>query len=342
MTNQWLTRSGSNPDAEWRLYCCPWSGAGAGVFRSWPALLGPGVEVVSLAYPGRERRIKEPLCTSVEEIADGIIEEMSEEVDRPFALFGHSLGALVAFECALRLSERGLPPALLGVSGAVAPGHDHPELAMRHLGDREFIETVRGLQDGRDPALDHPEFVALVAPVLRADIRAAEIYALTVRPPVGCPVVGFAGTDDAAATTADVGAWAFSTTAGFSLVEVDGDHLFPTTVSGANAVTAALRARMTLTMRPGRPSTAASSEKPPRDGAAPDPAVAVRSAWIDVLDHEKFSDDSDFFAVGGNSVLLARVAAALSRQFGVRISIRALMAGPTPQHMVDLVGELVR
>jgi surfactin synthase thioesterase subunit len=252
VSGPWLVRPAPVPDAAWKLYCFPWSGAGAGVYRDWqalmdpalmdrplrdparidpalrdPARMGPAIEIVAVAYPGRERRITEPLVGSVAELADGVLPALLADVDRPFALFGHSLGALVAHAVAARLAGLGAGPAHVFVSGSAPPGTTSSPFT-HTLPDAEFLAELTALQDSQDEVLSDPEVAAILLPTLRADIRAAELWSLTTGPKLSCPVTAFAAARDRMSPPEELRLWEPFAPAGFSCLELDGDHMFVT------------------------------------------------------------------------------------------------------------------
>jgi medium-chain acyl-[acyl-carrier-protein] hydrolase len=256
MNSLWLARPLPQPTAAWKLYCFPWSGAGAGVFRDWPGLAGDDIDVCSVTYPGRERRFNEAALTSVEAIADGILPELLDDIDRPYALFGHSLGAQVVHACARRLTEQGRGPVWAFVAGSPPPGTRRGPL--RHtLGDRAFLRAVASALDGPDEMLSDPDFAAMILPTMRADIRAAEIYGLTAGAGLDCPVTTFAGTRDPRATPDDMRLWQSLAAGGFASEEIDGDHMF-VTGSGAAAIVSVIAATLATAAdryRPAAPAT---------------------------------------------------------------------------------------
>jgi medium-chain acyl-[acyl-carrier-protein] hydrolase len=259
MSGLWLARPVPRPAADWKLYCFPWSGAGAGVFWNWSRLTGKNIDVCSVTYPGRERRFSEPPLHSVEAIADGVVPELLDDIDRPYALFGHSLGALVAHACARRLADRGRGPAWVFASGSPPPGTPHRE-PRRDLSDRDFLRAIAAALDSPDAMLTDPDFAAMILPTLRADIRAAEIYALTAGAGLDCPVTTFGGTRDPRATPSDMRKWQPLAAGGFASEVIDGDHMF-VTGSGATMVASVIAA----TLEPIPIRAAVSS----RNGSAP-------------------------------------------------------------------------
>src|SRR5262245_27618913 len=121
-SSHWIVRFGQRPHARMRLFCFPYAGSGASVYRAWPEQLPPDVELCAVQMPGREGRYAEPLLTDVHALTPPLCAGIAPYLDRPFAFFGHSLGALVAYETTVRLArEQGLSPAMLFVSGHRAP-----------------------------------------------------------------------------------------------------------------------------------------------------------------------------------------------------------------------------
>lgn len=254
MSGLWLARPVPRPAATWTLYCFPWSGAGAGVFRDWPGLAGDDIDVCAVTYPGRERRFSEAPLTSVEEIADGVLAELLDDIDRPYALFGHSLGAQVVHACARRLAALGRGPAWAFVSGSPPPGTWRGPL--RHtLCDRDFLSAVASAYDGQDDVLSDPDFAAMILPTLRADIRAAEIYGQTARAGLDCPVTTFAGTRDPRATPDEMRLWQSLAVGGFASEVIDGDHMF-VTGHGAAATVSVIAATLAMATTPTRNGSA--------------------------------------------------------------------------------------
>lgn len=214
------------PQARLRLYCFPYAGSGAGVFRTWSDGLDPRIEVRAIVPPGRERRFVEPALRSVPEMADGLLPTMLAELDPPFALFGHSLGAMLAFETARRLSAAGRAPAHLMVSAARAPHQPNHGPEYHRLLDAEFLPAVSRL-GGTPPELtEHEELAELMMPTLRADFTAAETYAQEPDRPLPCAITAFTGADDPIVSTAGVDAWSAHAGRSFRKHVLPGDHFF--------------------------------------------------------------------------------------------------------------------
>jgi medium-chain acyl-[acyl-carrier-protein] hydrolase len=241
----WVVRHG-DPAAPMRLFCFPFAGGGASVFRGWRL---PGVEVCAIQLPGRESRLHETPFDRLPALVDALAVATRPWRDRRFAFFGHSLGAIVAFELARALRRRGEPlPHHLVVSGCSAP---HLVDAVREvppmssLPDRVLRERLRRFGGTPDAVLEHPELMELLLPVLRADLALRDGYACAAEAPLRVPVTAFGGRHDAEVPVADVAAWHVHTSAGFAARTFAGGHFFVRTA--ADEVVAAVAATLAST-----------------------------------------------------------------------------------------------
>jgi medium-chain acyl-[acyl-carrier-protein] hydrolase len=146
--------------------------------------------------------------------------------DLPFAFFGHSMGAAVAYEAARRCAADGRPPRHLFVSGRRAPQLPADWPVTYDLPDAEFVEYLRSLNGTPAEVFDHPELLELMLPLLRADFSVVETYRYLPGPALDCPVTAFGGAGDVEVGRAEVEAWAAQTTAAFAARVVPGDHFF--------------------------------------------------------------------------------------------------------------------
>ncbi|MFI2435855.1 thioesterase II family protein [Streptomyces sp. NPDC018693] len=230
-----------------RLFCVPHGGAGTSVFRSWPHRLGPATEVVPVQLPGRESRLAEPAERSVPRLAARLAGPVARRAEGlPYILFGHSMGALVAFELGLRLQTSAHPPAAVVVSGSVAPHLSRRTPAMHLLPDREFLDGLRVLGGIPPELLADREWLELFLPQLRADFEAAETYVSDGTLGAGVRLIALGGRDDPAATPAEIEGWR-ARGHDVSTRVFDGDHFFP--FSAADQVLATV---MGLARRPVR------------------------------------------------------------------------------------------
>ncbi|MBO4206787.1 thioesterase domain-containing protein [Micromonospora echinofusca] len=221
----WFVSAGVRPTAPVQLFCLPYAGAGASAFRTWQAEFGAGVEVLAVQLPGRENRIAEDPRFTVADVATAI----SGRADRPYAIYGHSMGGRVGFEVVRELRRRGAElPVRLYVGGARAP-HVTASSLFDGLSQVDDDELLRRLSDGGGlPAgmLDHPELVELLLPLLRADFGRVDDYTYLPGEPLPVPIVAFSGTGDRAVSREQSAAWAQHSAAGFTLHELAGGHFF--------------------------------------------------------------------------------------------------------------------
>lgn len=210
-----------------RLFCLPYSGASAMVYLRWRRALPAWIEVCPLELPGRGRRFNEALQTDMPALAAQLADELQGRLDVPFALFGHSLGALLAFELAHALRRKGAPQAAaVLVSGAPAPAHRqyHADLQAEQS-DAQLLARLRQLGGTQEAVFADEEMLQLTLPILRADFLMCGRYHYERRAPLGCPVHVFGGRQDRLSIEA-LSAWQDETAAGFSLEMFDGDHFF--------------------------------------------------------------------------------------------------------------------
>jgi medium-chain acyl-[acyl-carrier-protein] hydrolase len=216
------------PNAANRLFCFPHAGVGPSVFRGWADQLSSDTEVCLVQIPGREGRLREAPYSSIGALLPGIIEEMSALLDRPFAFYGHSLGATIAYECALGVRRNlQLEPVHLFAGASQAPHLPWKHSPMRALPDDEFLSEM-AKRYGALPAevIADPEMRALVLPILRADISMIEKYVHLQESPLICDVTVFGGVKDHMVQRHELEAWQQLTSGRFRLQMLDGSHLF--------------------------------------------------------------------------------------------------------------------
>jgi medium-chain acyl-[acyl-carrier-protein] hydrolase len=186
------------------------------------------IEVGAVHLPGREGRLREPAFTRIEPLIDAAAAGLRPYLDRPFALFGHSMGALVAYELARRFRAEGWgEPTHLFVSGRRAPHLPPRHPAITHLPDAEFVEEIRRRYNGiPDEVLRHPDLLALLVPGLRADLTLIEAYVNRPGGPLECPISAYGGAADPEATSAELVGWRQHTRGAVSVQVFPGGHFF--------------------------------------------------------------------------------------------------------------------
>jgi len=225
----WLVTEPSD-DAPFRLFCLPHAGAGASTYRTWSAALSPaGVGVTPVQLPGRENRFGERALDRLEPIVDAVTKTIMPHSDRPFALFGHSMGALIAFEVTRSLRRRGAaPPAHLYVSGRMAPQLREHRPVLHHLSDRDLVAELRELGGIHEAVLRNRELLALHLPVVRADLAVNETYRHQPELPLDVPITAFGGDADPKVDESELLAWRTQTAGPFRAQLLPGGHFFLT------------------------------------------------------------------------------------------------------------------
>lgn len=226
-SQRWILRPRPAPHARLRLFCFPYAGGGASIYRPWPAALPADVEVLAVQLPGRESRLKDAPFTRLEAMIDALVEALGPLLAPPFVFFGHSMGALISYELARRLRAYGRPgPARLIVSGRGAPQIPDPEPPIHQLPEPVFIARLRKLNGTPEEVFSNPDLFDLVMPLLRADFAVNETYVYTPGPPLDCPISAYGGDRDDKVPQGDLEAWQVQTSRGFKLGMFQGDHFF--------------------------------------------------------------------------------------------------------------------
>ncbi|WP_031079734.1 thioesterase II family protein [Streptomyces sp. NRRL S-118] len=247
----WIREAGPTPqkDAPVRLVCFPHAGGAASFYHPLAAEVGTAADVVAVQYPGRQDRRAEPACVTIAELADRVHDEIQAWTDRPLVFFGHSMGAVVAYEVVRRMQRQGEHrPIGLIVSGRRAPCLPVPARNIHLRGDAALIDELRRQSGTAAGLLEDPEIVRMILPSLRGDYRAIETYRHQEGDEPACPITAMTGRQDPAATVEQVRAWENHTHAAFELRLFTGGHFYLS--DQWDAVGAAVRDCLTAFARP--------------------------------------------------------------------------------------------
>lgn len=216
-----------NPKATVRLFCFPYAGGSARAFEAWPRSLPATVEVHAVQYPGRGFQYRQAPLTDLSSLVGLLAESIVPLLDRPFAFFGHSMGALVAFELTRALRRQGGPqPLHLYVSGFRAPQLPKTGPDLHRLSDPDLVNAL-GKFNGTPPeVLQQEELMRLVLPAIRADFQVCETYAYQPEPPLDCALSAFGGLEDPGVPSEKLEAWRSQTTGPFTTRMFLGDHFY--------------------------------------------------------------------------------------------------------------------
>jgi medium-chain acyl-[acyl-carrier-protein] hydrolase len=225
--DSWIACRKPNPQARLRLFCFPYAGSGALIFRTWSDGLPADIEVCPIQFPGRGTRLMETPFTQISPLIDALAQALEPLLDKPFAFFGHSLGALVGFELARRLRrQNGVQPVHLFVSADRAPQIAHRDRPIHTLPEGEFLVELRRLNGIPGKVLEEVELMQIMLPILRADFAVYETYVYSTEPPLNCPISAFGGLQDHRVSRSDLEAWSDQSSGSFSLRMFPGDHFF--------------------------------------------------------------------------------------------------------------------
>lgn len=221
------------PRASLRLLCFPPAGYGAAIYRELGRALPEQLEVCSVRLPGRENLRAEPLIKAFPRLIEAAIDIVAPYLDRPFAIFGHSMGSWLAFEVSRRLRNTGRLPAHLFVSGRRAPQITKTIPPIHDLPDDEFIAEIQRRYNGiPQTLLDEPELLQLTLPILRADLAALDSYEYSEDAVLDCAISCYAGLHDHELKEDELAAWREQTRKDFKLIRFPGDHFY---LTGAGA-----------------------------------------------------------------------------------------------------------
>ena len=210
-----------------QLYCFPYGGVGASVFKKWTKYLDPDIELIGIQMPGRETKIKEPPFLQMKPLVKALANCMPRKPRLPYAFYGHSLGALIAFELTVELQMAGYQgPNHLIVSGCRAPHIHNQRKPINQLPDDQFIEAIRKLGGTPEEVLQNEILMEVFLPILRSDFTLFENYVYEEKLPLEIPILAFSGIEDQEVGKDDLLAWKTYTKKEFKPKFFPGNHFF--------------------------------------------------------------------------------------------------------------------
>jgi medium-chain acyl-[acyl-carrier-protein] hydrolase len=228
----WLPFRKPRPGARLRLFCFPYAGGGASVFRGWQEELPATLELCAVQLPGREGRLREAPVADLSALVPMIAGGLAPHFNMPFAFFGHSMGSWIGFELCRELRRHGGPtPRRLVVSACSAP-HIVDDDRTHDLPDDALIDRLRELGGMSEEVLAHRELMEMILPVFRADAAITETHVHLEEPPLDVPITAMGGLSDEKTPRADLEAWQRHTSGAFTLQMFPGGHFY---LQGARA-----------------------------------------------------------------------------------------------------------
>ena len=226
--NGWLAERDIRPGSRIRLFCLPHAGSGAAAYYRWKREL-TGIDVCPVLLPGREGRMRELSIDHLRRLVGELVESTKDLLDAPYAIFGHSMGALIGYEWAVHLAQANLPqPVCLFLSGREAAHLPLPYAPLHGLSDEAFVtELERRYGGSPGDLLADAELREVFLPILRSDLKLVESYRHGPEVMLHCPIMAFAGASDLTVSENGLNAWGELTTGKFSTRRFPGDHFYP-------------------------------------------------------------------------------------------------------------------
>ncbi|ASS75457.1 hypothetical protein CIG75_11035 [Tumebacillus algifaecis] len=226
--SKWFHCIQPNPQAVMRLFCFHFAGGGASAFHQWSKELPDSIEVVAIQLPGREGRLFEPPFTSLAPLLTALVDELRPHLgEKPFAFFGHSMGAIVSFEVAQYLKQHDqVEPQYLFVSGYPGPHTYTNDDPYYTKSDEDLIKDLVKLGGTPQELLENEELMRLVLPTVRADFEVCDTYEYNAGVLLDCPIFAFGGWQDEMLSESGMQAWGELTRAEFAWQMFEGDHFY--------------------------------------------------------------------------------------------------------------------
>ncbi len=222
----WVFNRRINHNAKIRIFCFPFAGGAASVYRTWQESFPPSIDICPVQLPGRESRFSEPAFDQAGPLVAAAASALRPLMNGAFAFFGHSMGSIISFELARYLrKERAPGPVHLFVSGSPAPQVPNVD-PIYNLPENEFMEKISLYNGTPEEVLKNAELWKLFFPVLRADFTLTDSYEYVESEPLSCPISVFGGLNDGHTSQSDLEGWRQQTVSGFKIRMLPGDHFF--------------------------------------------------------------------------------------------------------------------
>ncbi len=219
-----LSRTGT---PNFRVFCLPYAGGSADIYRGWQQWFPAQVDICLVHLPGRGRRVSEEPFTQLTPLVKAIAAQIAGKIQVPYALYGHSMGALITFELGRELLRRqGRPPAHIFVSACRAPQWPRKQPPTFNLPDDEFLCELKRLNGTPSELLEHPEMKGLFFRILRADFEIVETYEYRSNDRLTCPITVYGGLKDEDVPEESCHAWQEQTSSTCKVRMFEGDHFF--------------------------------------------------------------------------------------------------------------------
>jgi medium-chain acyl-[acyl-carrier-protein] hydrolase len=225
--SSWLVPITLGHHQDVRLICFPYAGGSASIYKSWARFLPPHIEAFAVQLPGRETRFSEPLVETLGQYIENVTQTILDLKGRKKTiLFGHSLGALAAYETAVRLSKANFPLSALAVSGRQSPGSPSKRQPISHLPDSLFIEQMATFEGTPKEVLGNTDLINLLTPMIKRDFALSENYIPVAHLPLDCPVYALGARDDIWLDEHSLEKWRKITSGAFQAHWFEGGHFY--------------------------------------------------------------------------------------------------------------------
>lgn len=224
---KWFMIPERKSDAKFRLFCFPFAGSGPSVFFKWVNDIDSNIELVAVQLPGREKRLSEPVLYKMDSILEELVPAIIPLLGKPFFFFGHSMGAILAYELVRWLHKNNQKlPLKIYLSGRRAPHLSEKDHPIHNLPDKQFIAKIREYGGLPGEILDNKAFLDFYLPILKADFSVVETYQYKNLPRVNVPFCAMGGDKDLLADVDEIKAWQELTAGDFNYYIIPGNHFF--------------------------------------------------------------------------------------------------------------------